>query len=55
MERTDTERRKSLPVIQCDENTIDIPLSELDFHLHLAKIEMGNSENMRQAAAHIRE
>lgn len=55
MDRTDFVRINPLPVIPCDEKVIDIPLSELDFHLHLAKMEMGNSENMRQAAAHIRE
>ena len=55
MERTCLERRNPLHVIPCDENAIDIPISELNFHLHLAKMEMGNSENMRQAAAHIRE
>ena len=55
MEATDYERRNPLPVIQCNEKMIDIPISELDFHLHLAKMEKGNSENMRQAAAHIRE
>jgi transcription initiation factor IIE alpha subunit/predicted transcriptional regulator len=55
MKRTDNEVRNPLPVIQCNEKMIDIPISELNFHLHLAKMEMGNSENMRQAAAHIRE
>ena len=55
MERTDTERRKPLPVIQCDENTIDIPLSEFSFHLHLAKMEKSKSDNQRRAVAQIRE
>ena len=55
MEATDYERRNLLPVIQCNEKMIDIPISELEFHLHLAKMEMGRSENMHQAAAHIRE
>ena len=55
MEATDYERRNLLPVIQCNEKMIDIPISELEFHLHLAKMEMGRSENMHQAAAQIRE
>ena len=55
MERTDFERRNPLPVIPCDEKVIDIPLSELEFHLQLAKMEMGHSEKMRHVAANIRE
>ncbi len=55
MEGTAISREYPLPVISCDEKVIDMPLSELDFHLHLAKMEIGPSENMRQAAAHIRE
>ena len=55
METTDYERKNPLPVIQCSEKIINIPLSELNFHIHLAKMEKSKSENQRRAVAQIRE
>ena len=53
--RTGLEIYMNIPSIPCDDRVIDIPLDELSFCLHLAEMETGYSENMRQAATNIRE
>lgn len=55
MESTETCRNNPVPTIPFDERAVEIPLLELDFCLNLARMEMGHSENMRHAAAHVRE
>ena len=55
MDSTETGRNTPVPIIPFNERAVEIPLPELDFCLHLAKMEMGHSENMRRAASHVRE